>query len=129
MRNRTGITLVATLVVALTVASVATANPPSWRDHFSFHPEALATSGEFTGTLDGQISLGTDTYRLAPNVAVYEIGVGPLPAGSVITNRHVFLLGQNDLVTMVIVRPASDSWADRGDLDSQTHILSDDTPQ
>jgi hypothetical protein len=113
-------------VAALTIAAAANAGPDS-RLHVRAWQAPFSLSGQFTGTLDGRIQIGLDSYPLSRDVVVYEVGTGPLPAGSVITDRFVFACGTNGKVNLVIVRPAEDS--NPSDLEGKTHELSDATPQ
>jgi hypothetical protein len=114
MRNRTGISLSTALLFVLTTVPVAitAADSGSQRDRATRRhatTQSFDVSGEFTGTLDGEIQLGGVWYRLAADAILYEIGSGLLPSGTMVVDRHVFLsgMGSEDTgsITMVIVCP------------------------
>ncbi len=135
MRNRTSTSVGAALL--LTLMAVATANtgadPRVTRGRMfeAPAPETFNMSGPYTGVLTGEIMLGEVTYRLAPNVQVYEIGRGPMPMGTVVNDRHVFLMGtrsgDSELITNVIIRPAEDASAAHGEL--QGHVQPAGAPE
>lgn len=129
MRNRTGIVLSAVLV--LTAAAVVNTEADSLKPRMHRLPvDGFGVSGEFTGTLNGTIQMGTDTFLLSPDVIVYEIGTGMLPQGTIVTDRYVYLSGsQAGMINMVIIRPASESGPDPSDPENHVHVLSNAKPQ
>jgi hypothetical protein len=131
MRNRTGIsTRLALALLLLTVlAPAAGADFRKPRTHGSdlLGLSTFNVSGEFTGTMGGEILLEGVRYQLASNVNVYELGVGMLPPGSEVVDRHVFMSGVrtigSDIVFNVIVRPAVQPSLDREDPSSGVVLL------
>jgi hypothetical protein len=136
MRNRTGISLsVALLFVLSTVpAGNAAADSATRRDRTTQRDAAPSfdVSGEFTGTLDGEIQLGGVWYRLATDAILYEIGSGLLPSGTMVVDRHVFLSGMGSVdtgsITLVIVCPAEQR-SDRRSPELHTRVEDDERPQ
>lgn len=131
MRKRSGLSLGAALIFCLTACPATNSGADPLLVHnrlpWSRPVQALNTSGQYTGMLGGEILLGGNSYQLAPDAIIYEIGNGFLPAGTVVANRYVFLSGtksgDTNLVDLVIVRPASDSWPDRSDPATHIHLL------
>jgi hypothetical protein len=115
MPNRTGIAVrfaLALLLGAMVVpAAGADGRKPRRIRSDLERLETFNVSGEYSGTLGGEVLLGGTRYVLGPNVQVYEIGRGLLPAGSVIESRYIFISGVrdhgSDVIFSVIVRPAT----------------------
>ena len=137
MRNRTGLSLGAVLVLVLMASSVTKAgSDPLLRGNRTPAPRpepGCQVSGQYTGALSGQIQLGDESFQLSPDVVIYEIGNGFLPVGTVVADRYVFLsgtkVGGTNQVSVVVVRPASDSWPDRGNSDAPITVLDNAKPQ
>jgi hypothetical protein len=137
MRNRTSIYLSAALLTVLAAIPVADAAADSgfWRGRtITRHPSpGFDVSGEFTGTLGGEILLAGVSYRLASDAVVYEIGRGLLPLGTMVVDRHVFLSGlgsdESGLIRMVIVRPPDDPRLAKRAPTIHTRLEDDASPQ
>ncbi len=115
MRQR----LVVSLVLALAVAagSASAAAPGARQRKAAPRPRASAPTFTFAGTCSGPISseirVSGTVYRVAPDVRIYEIGRGAVPAGTSYYDRTVTVTGtkvrDTFLVQRVVVRP--DSWS------------------
>lgn len=70
----------------------------------------FALSGDFSGSLTGEIYLDGKAYRIAPDASIYEIGKGLVPLGTSYSNRRIFVSGVQTAGPAVIysisVRPA-----------------------
>ena len=113
MRRQMGVAL--TLGIALAVAAVAVpgadARPRKTRRPVQAPVRAASfcVSGEFTGRLEGWITLNGDRFWVSPSATVCEVGGGRLPAGSMLTSQRVTLSGivrgDTPSVQLVTVRP------------------------
>jgi hypothetical protein len=112
MRNRIGLILAIalTLLVATTSVFGGEFGGRRHRPHVQslLQADPFADVGEFTGALEGIIVLNGTPYRLAPNVRIYDVGRGVLPAGTflggyIVTCSGVTLRG-SQVVDQIIVR-------------------------
>jgi hypothetical protein len=75
--------------------------------------QTFTGGGEFSGSLEGTITVDGTAYQVAPDVKIYEIGGGALPPGTVLHHRTVGLLGivrdRSMIVSQIIVRPEGSS--------------------
>ncbi|MFI5372846.1 MAG: hypothetical protein ACHQ52_14930 [Candidatus Eisenbacteria bacterium] len=137
MRNHTCISLSAALVLLVTAIPVANTRADSRTPHGRMvvrHDDpSFNASGEFTGSLDSEILMDGVTYHLSPDATVYEIGSGFVAMGSMVSDRHIFLAGMGSVedgqVTLIIIRPASDTYPDRNAPEGQVGIRDDASPQ
>ena len=95
--------------------------------------QTFNASGPFTGVLAGEIRVGETTYRVSPDVQVYEIGNGPIPAGAAVTDRLVYLSGvvrgNSQIVDVIIVRPADELLARPDDPSQYIHEKDPSSPE
>lgn len=114
MRRQMGVAL--TLGIALGVAAAAVpgadARPRKTRRPVQpvVRAASFCVSGEFTGRLEGWITLNGDRFWVSPNATVCEVGGGSrLPAGTMLTAQRVTLSGtvrgDTPSVQLVTVRP------------------------
>ena len=111
MRNRI-VLLSVLLAVSAAVATGAAAEPRRMvRRLETPRVETFSDGGEFSGVLSGTVVLNGSTYDVAPGVVIYEIGRGPVDAGSRLSPRTIWVSGivrgSSRIVTQVIVRPES----------------------
>ncbi len=70
----------------------------------------FALSGDFSGSLTGEIYIEGKAFRIAPDASIYEIGKGLVPLGTSYSNRRIFVSGVQTAGPAVIysvnVRPA-----------------------
>jgi hypothetical protein len=138
MRKPFSLSVVLALTLVIAMAAVAGAGP---RRHEFSSPEAdeflraqpFSLGGQFSGTLGGEILIGGVGYRLAPDALIYQVGTGLLPAGTVVEDRYLSVMGlklrNSTLVYSVIVRPADELNMSDEDLSSHIHILDDSAPR
>ena len=123
MRNRVWIAAgIAVLVVVMGAAGAEAKRPkksvraPAERARTA---QPFSVSGEFSGVLAGEILVGDTSYRLASDVQIYEIDTGPIPVGTAVEDRLVYLAGevngQSTTIHAVIVRPAGELAPDSED--------------
>jgi hypothetical protein len=106
MRNRIGLILAIALALPAVTSSVLGGEfgGRRHRPHVQalLNAEHFAAVGEFTGALEGTIILNGTTYRLAPNVCIYDVGRGALPVGAFLGGRIVACSGVTLRGTQVI---------------------------
>jgi hypothetical protein len=75
----------------------------------------FADVGEFTGALEGTIVLNGTPYRLAPEVGVYDVARGLLPAGTYVSNCVIacsgVTVGGSRVIYHIILRAGSEGQA------------------
>ena len=114
MRSQMGVVL--TLGIALGLAAVAVpgadARPRKTRRPVAppVRAASFCVSGEFTGRLEGWITLNESRFWVSPSATICEIGGGSgLPVGTMLTAQRVTLSGimrgDDPLVRLVTVRP------------------------
>ena len=138
MRKRLSLLAGVALMLVLT-AVIAAAAVPRARQFRSVQAEKFqraqpfSVSGQFSGTINGEMVIDDLPYRLAPTAAVYEIGNGSIPLGSNVQNRYVTLLGLKMngslVVYSVFVRPAGELTFETSDLSSHVHIANPSAPR
>jgi hypothetical protein len=73
-------------------------------------------SGTCSGPIAGEVVVAGTRYRVSPNVRIYEIGRGVVPAGTSYFDRVVTVSGvrvrDTFIVQSVVVRP--DAWPSSG---------------
>lgn len=117
MRHRpsTSTALLATLLLTGVIATSALADshylPPRKNPVRPQQPvHTFTVSGEFSGAVAGTLVIDGQSYQLAQDATVYELGKGPVPVGTVYNYRHVCVSGIQTagsvLVSSVVVRPA-----------------------
>ena len=137
MRLRIGSCLMLVLALSLTTALVSGASAGqrkrTTRGDVLLKAQPVSFSGEFSGALRGEISVGGVRYRLAPDATVYEVGRGSLPLGTMLDGRLLSLnglkYGDRVVVYGVVVRPASDVALSGSDPGSFLHIVEGPTAQ
>jgi hypothetical protein len=53
----------------------------------------FALSGDFSGSLTGEIYIEGKAFRIAPDASIYEVGKGLVPLGTSYSNRRIFVSG------------------------------------
>jgi hypothetical protein len=95
--------------------------------------QPFSVSGQFSGTINGEMVIDDLPYRLAPTATAYEIGNGTIPLGTDVQNRYVTLFGLKmagtSVVYSVFVRPAGEATFETSDLSSQVHIRNASAPR
>jgi len=120
MRNHITCFRGAAIIVVVTALAFASAGAdvqvrgPSARRLAPFpRGNGFSVSGQFSGTLSGDVMLDGVTYRLTDRTTVYELGRGPVKLGETVTNRFIFMSGSrnggSETVYSVIIRPLTDS--------------------
>ena len=124
MRNRIGTFLGLAITLSLTLVVAAGADEARRPPHGSMtnallRMQPFGVSGQYSGTLAGEIRIDGISYRLSPDATIYEIGRGLVPQGTAVEYRYVYLSGLkvrgSMLVYGVILRPASESVSDGTD--------------
>lgn len=125
---------VLTLVVAaLSVAAAAPTHADllNWKRPVNMpapRPASFAFSGNYGGTLNGQLLVGTESLPMASSFTVYQLGVGAIALGDVPIGSRVFVSGVvtsgSNVVQAIIVRPANELEVKDDDTAEQhVHVL------
>lgn len=101
----------AAALVSLTLASPAEAGKGmKAKGRNKSQSSDFSTSGQYTGYLSDVIKLNDKSYIVAPDVAVYVIGEGLAPAGTMVYDRSIFVSGERQgnksIVHSIILLPA-----------------------
>lgn len=120
MRHRPGVSLALALTIAAVLVTAAGAGETARQRKAPSSPRLRAQVVTFSGSLSGPIAdgmrVGGIAYRVAPDVRIFEIGRGVVPAGTSYFDRVVTVSGikvrDTFVVQSVLVRP--DAWAGSG---------------
>lgn len=120
MRHTSGVILVLALTstAALVTAAVAGENARLRRTLASPRLQSRVTtfSGQLNGPIASEMRVDGVTYRVAPDVRIFELGRGAMPSGTSYFDRVATVSGvrvrETFIVQSVIVRPAA--WSTRG---------------
>ncbi len=113
MRNRFGLSLALALAIVAVVAPRAGADVRLRKAtaNARARAEIVTFSGSCSGPIAGEIRVAGASYRVSPNVRIYEIGRGVVPSGTAYYDRIVTVSGtrvrDTFLVQSVVVRPAA----------------------
>lgn len=116
MRHRIPASLALAVAAAAVFATTATAGDHARLRKPLASPRLRAAAGTFSGSLSGPIAdgmvVGGVTFRVAPDVRIYELGRGIVPPGTSYFDRRVTVSGikvrDTFVVQSVLVRP--DRW-------------------
>lgn len=106
--------LAAALLAAAAVAP-AHADLLNWKRPANLpppRPASFAFSGNYGGTLNGQLLMGAESLPMATSMTVYQLGTGVIALGDVPIGSRVFVSGVvtsgSNVVQAMIVRPMNE---------------------
>jgi hypothetical protein len=111
MRHRFGPTLAIAIAIVATLAPRAGADARQRKASASARAraEVVTFSGACSGAIAGEMRVAGLSYRVSPNVRIYEIGRGVMPGGTAYYDRVVTVSGikvrDTFVVQSVVVRP------------------------
>lgn len=131
MRHRPGFHLALALAAAAVLVTAAGAGENARQRKAPSSPRLRAPvvtfSGQLSGPISGEMRVDGVAYRVAPDVRIFELGRGAMPAGTSYYGRVVTVSGikvrDTFVVQSVIVRP--DTWSSGG----ATGVESDSSPR
>lgn len=109
------------VILALAAVMTAAAVPDAGAQSRTYQPRKkpvpaasslprFALSGDFSGTLTGEIYIEGKAFRIAPDASIYEVGKGLVPLGTSYSNRRIFVSGVQTagpaIIYSISVRPA-----------------------
>jgi hypothetical protein len=114
MRRNIGVVLTLGVTLGIAVVAVPGADARWWKPKRPIQPVVRAASfcvsGEYTGRMEGWITLNGGRFLVSPGATICEIGGGgPLPVGTMFTAQRVTLSGivsgDEQIVRLVMARP------------------------
>jgi len=138
MRRQVGVVVTLGVVLGIAITAVPGAAARWWKPTRSVQPTARATSfciaGEYTGQLEGWITVSGSRFFVSPNATILEIGSGrQLPIGTMLTAQRVTLSGvmrgDTPLVKLATVRPFRGGGSYVTDESRYVGVLSPSAPQ
>jgi hypothetical protein len=114
MRRDIGVVLTLGVALGIAVVAIPGADARWWKSKVPIQPVVRAASfcvsGEYTGRLEGWITLNGGRFLVSPSATICEVGGGGvLPVGTMLTAQRVTLSGiisgDAQIVQLVTVRP------------------------